>query len=67
MGGGGVYLSFELSDVSDNVSTYIVPEAVFEELQPDEVDELVIFVFGRVGDTGANTKETEAAMTPQGE
>ena len=45
----------------------VVAEAVFDELQPDEVDELVMFVFGRVGDTGANTKETEAAMTPPGE
>eukprot|EP00956_Cyclotella_meneghiniana_P004861 scaffold6007_cov58-Cyclotella_meneghiniana.AAC.2 len=67
MGGGGVYLSFELSDVRGNANTYIVAEAVFDELQPDEVDELVMFVFGRVGDTGANTKETEAAMTPPGE
>ena len=45
----------------------VVAEAVFYELQPDEVDELVMFVFGRVGDTGANTKEKEAAMTPPDE
>eukprot|EP00956_Cyclotella_meneghiniana_P006063 scaffold7891_cov37-Cyclotella_meneghiniana.AAC.1 len=45
----------------------VVAEAEFDELQPAEVDESVIFVFGRVGDTGANTKETETAMTPPGE
>eukprot|EP00956_Cyclotella_meneghiniana_P020612 scaffold36596_cov72-Cyclotella_meneghiniana.AAC.1 len=83
MGGGGVYLSFELSDVRGNASTYIanpspsssrvvgcsgvVAETVFVEDQPAEVDESEIFVFGRVGDAGANKEETEAAMTPPSE
>ena len=35
--------------------------------QPAEMDESDIFKFGCVGDTGANTEETEAAMTPPGE
>ena len=42
-------------------------DTVFDELQPAEVDELEIFVFGRVGDLRANTEKTEAAMTPPGE
>eukprot|EP00956_Cyclotella_meneghiniana_P033766 scaffold98812_cov18-Cyclotella_meneghiniana.AAC.1 len=45
----------------------VVAEAVFDELQADEVDELVIFVFGRVGDGEAKSSEVEAAMTPPSE
>eukprot|EP00956_Cyclotella_meneghiniana_P001519 scaffold1716_cov32-Cyclotella_meneghiniana.AAC.1 len=40
---------------------------VFVENRPAEVDEWEIFVFGRVGDAGANKEETEAAMAPPGE
>ena len=42
-------------------------EAVFVEDWPAEIDESEIFMFGRVGDAGANKEETGAAMKPPGE
>ena len=42
-------------------------DTAFDELQPAEIDESEIFVFGRVGDGGANSAEVEAEMTPPGE
>eukprot|EP00956_Cyclotella_meneghiniana_P018962 scaffold32046_cov63-Cyclotella_meneghiniana.AAC.1 len=45
----------------------VVVEAEHVKNQPTEMDESEIFVFGRVGDAGANTEEMEAAMTPPGE
>ena len=45
----------------------VVAEAVFVEDWPAEIDESEIFMFGRVGDAGANKEETEAAMKPPGE
>ena len=41
-----------------------VEKAVFDAIQPAEMDESEIFVFGRVGDGGAKSTEVEAAMTP---
>ena len=37
-------------------------KAVFDAIQPAEVDESEIFVFGRVGDGGAKIGGAEAAM-----
>ena len=45
----------------------VVAEAVFDVRQLAEIDESVIFVFGRVDDGGAISAAVEAAMTPQGE
>ena len=42
----------------------VVEKAVFDAIQPAEVDESEIFVFGGDGDGGANLAEAEAAMTP---
>ena len=40
----------------------VVEKAVFDAIQPAEVDESEIFVFGRVGDGGAKIGGAEAAM-----
>ena len=45
----------------------VVVEAVFDVRQLAEIDESVIFVFGRVDDGGAISAAVEAAMTPPGE
>ena len=45
----------------------VVAEAVFDVRQLAEIDESVIFVFGRVDDGGAISAAVEAAMTPPGE
>ena len=42
-------------------------EAEHVENQPTEMDVSEIFMFGHVGDAGANTEEMKAAMTPLGE
>ena len=45
----------------------VVEKAVFDVKQPAEMDELEIFVFGRVVGGGAKSEEVQAAMTPLGE
>eukprot|EP00956_Cyclotella_meneghiniana_P020550 scaffold36411_cov55-Cyclotella_meneghiniana.AAC.1 len=45
----------------------VAAEAVLDEYRPAEMDESKIFVFGRFVDSGANTEEMEAVMTPPGE
>eukprot|EP00956_Cyclotella_meneghiniana_P041060 scaffold213197_cov42-Cyclotella_meneghiniana.AAC.2 len=42
----------------------VVAETEFVENRPVEVDESEIFMFGCVGDGGANSAEVEAEMTP---
>eukprot|EP00956_Cyclotella_meneghiniana_P019805 scaffold34440_cov45-Cyclotella_meneghiniana.AAC.2 len=49
---------------AETMKARVGAEAEFVENRPAEVDELEIFVFGCVGDGGANSAEVKADMTP---